>query len=115
VAISAIRVGDELLAWDEVTATWTHTGPLVLELALDDGSTVETTPGHPFYVIGSGWTAAGEVTVGSLLASSDGNPARVTAVSGSGGPAEMGPHRGRGAHVLRGRGGRAGAQHVWGR
>jgi hypothetical protein len=41
------------------------------------GQVIRTTAEHPFYVLGKGWTAAGEVRVGDQLSSHDGRWLRV--------------------------------------
>jgi hypothetical protein len=47
------------LAWKKVEETFERVG-LVLELEVG-GRTIGTTAEHPFYVLGKGWTAAGEL------------------------------------------------------
>ena len=73
VAISAIEVGDLVLAYNEetapnglptgyytVTAVMVHIDPTIVHLTID-GETVETTPEHPFYVVDSApWLQSGE-------------------------------------------------------
>ena len=65
-SISAIEIGDYVLAWNEadgtfgyyeVTATWSYADKILTDLIID-GEWIETTPEHPFYVEGKGWTPA---------------------------------------------------------
>ena len=67
VAISAIAVGDTVLAWEEssnrvverpVTAVMPHPDDEIARLVLSDGI-VTTTPDHPFYTLEAGWVEAG--------------------------------------------------------
>ncbi len=44
---------------------------VILDLTIC-GQTIHTTPEHPFYVRDHGWTPAGELQVGGLLATLDG-------------------------------------------
>jgi hypothetical protein len=57
VAIKDVRVGQEVLAFNEDTGevgyypvrhVWAHKDPLIVTLTVD-GETIETTPEHPFY------------------------------------------------------------------
>jgi RHS repeat-associated protein len=57
--------------WQSVSRTFVRTAPVVLDIHI--GKTVITaTPEHPFWVIGAGWTAAGELRRGSALLTKDG-------------------------------------------
>src|SRR5690606_34649649 len=66
VPISQIQIGDFVLAWNQetneitferVTDTIHHTDEIAVYLTID-GEEIETTPEHPFYVEGAGWTEA---------------------------------------------------------
>src|SRR5690606_24246650 len=66
VPISQIQIGDFVLAWNEETNEITfervmdtihHTDEIAVYLTID-GEEIETTPEHPFYVEGAGWTEA---------------------------------------------------------
>jgi RHS repeat-associated protein len=99
VPISAIQVGDLVLAYDEetgetgyytVTAVMVHIDPTIVYLTID-GETIETTPEHPFYVMESApwlatgetkgrWVDAGELHVGDAVRQADGTTGMVQAV-----------------------------------
>ena len=57
------------LAWKKVEETFERVG-LVLELEVG-GRTIGTTAEHPFYVLGKGWTAAGELKPGDRIVGLD--------------------------------------------
>jgi hypothetical protein len=78
--ISTIEVGDYVFAWNEadgtfgyyeVTDTFSHEDKVLTELIVD-GERVETTPEHPFYVEGKGWTPADELRTGDKIRQADG-------------------------------------------
>ncbi|MEZ4869236.1 MAG: polymorphic toxin-type HINT domain-containing protein [Caldilineaceae bacterium] len=99
VAISAIQVGDQVLAWDEargatgyytVTATLAQVDPVVVKLTID-GETIKTTPEHPFYKVETApwvtvgategrWTPAGELHAGDQILQADGTTSVVQTV-----------------------------------
>ncbi|EQA38263.1 intein C-terminal splicing domain protein, partial [Leptospira inadai serovar Lyme str. 10] len=63
--IEKIRVGEYVLSHNEntgklsfekVTETFIHDVPLIHKITYTNGTTVETTWNHPFYVKGQGWT-----------------------------------------------------------
>lgn len=69
-----------MLAWNEstnetgyyeVTATFSHLDPVLTELIIA-GEWIETTPEHPFYVEGKGWTPAGDLEFGDQIRQADG-------------------------------------------
>ncbi|MBV6396583.1 MAG: hypothetical protein HFACDABA_02183 [Anaerolineales bacterium] len=79
-AISAIQIGDVVLAWNEedgtlgfyeVTAVMVHDDEVLTELIID-GEWVETTPEHPFYTEEEGWIPADELKTGMHVAQADG-------------------------------------------
>jgi len=57
------------LVWKKVEETFERVG-LVLELEVG-GRTIGTTAEHPFYVLGKGWTAAGELKPGDRIVGLD--------------------------------------------
>jgi hypothetical protein len=88
VPIADIEVGDPVLGRDDstfvtgasyVTAVWSHADTDLTDLVID-GESIETTPGHLFYVTGSGWTEAGELLIGDQIASLSGGWGTVEAV-----------------------------------
>jgi len=86
--IGQIRVGDQVLAYDEasgttgyypVTAVIVNLDPALLALTID-GQVVEATPGHPFYVAGHGWVNAGDLWVGAPIRHADGTTGTVQGI-----------------------------------
>ena len=70
--IDEIEVGDKVWAFNvetreselkTVTKVYVHAVNEVLHLYTDEGD-IDTTANHPFYVIGKGWVAAGDLVVG---------------------------------------------------
>jgi RHS repeat-associated protein len=55
----------------QVTRGFVRTAPEVLDIHIGK-ETISATPEHPFWVIGAGWTAAGELRRGSALLTKDG-------------------------------------------
>ncbi|WP_405008349.1 polymorphic toxin-type HINT domain-containing protein [Kitasatospora purpeofusca] len=93
--IESIGVGDRLLAADPVTGstgpqavtgTSGHDTGRLIELDLDGAGRVTTTPGHRFYVDGSGWREASALGAGDVLVGLDGARHPVTALRERGGP-----------------------------
>jgi RHS repeat-associated protein len=83
--ISAIQIGDYVLAWDEssgtvgyyeVTNAFHHTDAVVTEVILG-GEWIETTPEHPFYVEDKGWVEAEDLKIGDEVRQADGTTGRV--------------------------------------
>ncbi len=79
--IETIVAGDRVLAWSETTGalswkpvqqTFVRTTGAIYKLTYDDGTVVETTWNHPFYLEGRGWVEAKDLT-----------PADVSATAGS--------------------------------
>ena len=79
-SISAIEIGDYVLAWNEadgtlgyypVTAVLTHEDQALTEVIID-GEWLETPPEHPFYTEESGWLPAGELETGMHVRQADG-------------------------------------------
>ena len=84
VPIENIRVGDRVVAWDEATGeqvvsrvdevyrrTSGHLRLLTIRFADGATDTHETTDEHPYWVVGKGWTKAGEITTGDVLKTAD--------------------------------------------
>ena len=83
--ISAIQIGDYVLAWDEssgtlgyyeVTNAFHHTDAVVTEVIVG-GEWIETTPEHPFYVEGEGWVYAEDLQIGDEVRQADGTTGMV--------------------------------------
>ena len=78
--IEQLRAGDIVLSRDEASVHGPVEGKLVEELFVREGVILElticgrvirTTKEHPFYVQDRGWTAAGDLKIGDLLATRD--------------------------------------------
>ena len=70
--IDEIEIGDKAWAYNvetretelkTVTKVYVHSVDEILHLYTDEGN-INTTTNHPFYVIGKGWVAAGDLAVG---------------------------------------------------
>ena len=70
--IDEIKVGDKVWAFNvetgeselkTVTKVYVHSVDEILHLYTDEGD-IDTTANHPFYVVGKGWVAAGDLVVG---------------------------------------------------
>jgi hypothetical protein len=89
VPIESLRVGDRVLAVDPVTATASIaavTDAYALQvsgvLAITVGTaTIAVTREHPFWVPGSGWRIAGELSVGTTLQSESGHGIAITTIT----------------------------------
>lgn len=86
--ISAIAVGDMVLAYDEstqstgyftVTDVLIHEDALQVHLSIGD-EFIETTPEHPFYTQKRGWIAAVDLALGEQVRQRDGRYTAVTAI-----------------------------------
>lgn len=87
--IAEIQIGDYV--WSEDTETGekelkqvtnvseTMTNTLVY-VTMEDGSTINTTENHPFYVEGKGWCAAAELEIGDICRTKDGETEVVSSV-----------------------------------
>ena len=71
--IQNIRAGDVVLAWNEksgelgyqpVKQTFIRKADRIWKLTYEDGTTIETTWSHPFYIDGRGWVMAKDLKVG---------------------------------------------------
>ena len=78
--IDEIEVGDKVWAFNvetreselkTVTKVYVHSVDEILHLYTDEGD-IDTTANHPFYVIGKGWGAAGDLAVGDKVFNLDG-------------------------------------------
>ena len=87
--IHEIEIGDYVLAWNEdtgeigwykVTDTIHHTDEVVVHLTID-GEEIETTPEHPFYVEGKGWTDAEDLQPGDDIRQADGSTGEVESIA----------------------------------
>ena len=79
--IQNIKSGDIVLAWSEKTGQLTHKpvlqtfirkADLIYQISYEDGTFIETTWNHPFYIQGKGWVQAKDLKKGdeSLTSSS---------------------------------------------
>lgn len=84
--IDEIKVGDKVWAYDiytgeselkEVLTVYVHEQTEILHLHTTVGD-IDTTTNHPFYVIGRGWVAAGDLVDGDEIYLLDGTKAYVT-------------------------------------
>lgn len=73
--IEKIEIGETVLSWNEssgalenrvVTETFVHKTNLIFELRYADGSRVQTTWNHPFYVEGRGWVQVKDLRAGDI-------------------------------------------------
>jgi hypothetical protein len=95
--IEDVRVGDHVLSRDQrsagddvsahrVARTFVRTSDHIRTLAIRDASgnveTIQTTDEHPLWVVGKGWTKAGDLQLGDWIGEADGsNDAVVVATS----------------------------------
>ncbi|MDY3557152.1 polymorphic toxin-type HINT domain-containing protein, partial [Gemmata sp. JC717] len=90
VAVELLGVGDEVASrtehdpsgpveWKAVEDTFRRTGR-VLHLHFGGGELIRTTPEHPFWVDGKGWTAAGSLGAGDRIATLSGEWVPITEV-----------------------------------
>jgi hypothetical protein len=82
--IEDVKVGDEVFAADpengeeqalqvqEVLQTFVRTADAVVDINLETGEVITATPEHPFWTMGGGWVAAGQLVRGSPLQTTDG-------------------------------------------
>ena len=92
--IGEVEVGDQVLSYDPgsdrrsvetVTAVWVHDDPVV-SLTLDDGTVVETTVSHPWWVASErAYLRSDHLQAGDQLLVADGSTVTVTGLSGSSG------------------------------
>jgi len=86
--IGEVKVGDQVLAYDEASGT-NGNYPVQAVLINDDpaevflsinGETVETTPEHPWYTEDRAWVNAGELRLGEHLRKADGSYGSVQSI-----------------------------------
>lgn len=86
--IDEIEIGDKVWAYNvktgetelkTVTKVYVHSVDEILRLYTDEGN-IDTTTNHPFYVIGKGWVAAGDLAVGDEVYNLDGTTSVVLAL-----------------------------------
>jgi YD repeat-containing protein len=96
--IQQIRQGDLVLSRDEVsgktepkkvTSLSSHLAPATMALTLSDGSRIECTPEHPFYVVSQGWTPARECGIGTSIVTRAGPSVQVKSVEHFDRPAKV--------------------------
>jgi hypothetical protein len=93
--IERVQVGDQVLTEDpktgkveaEAVQAVRHDPPTwVMAIGLADGSTIEVTPEHPFWVdsganfVGPGWLQAGDLRIGDQLRTANGTDATVVSL-----------------------------------
>lgn len=85
--IDEIEIGDKVWAYNvetgetelkTVTKVYVHSVDEILHLYTDEGN-IDTTTNHPFYVIGKGWVAAGDLAVGDEVGTTSIIPETVSA------------------------------------
>ena len=85
--IDEIEIGDKVWAYNvetgetelkAVTKVYIHSVDEILHLYTDEGN-IDTTANHPFYVIGKGWVAAGDLAVGDVVYNLDGTTSVILA------------------------------------
>ena len=73
--IETIKAGDMVLSWNEksgelgfnkVAQTFVRSTELIYQIAYEDGTFLETTWNHPFYIKGKGWVKAKDLRNGDL-------------------------------------------------
>jgi hypothetical protein len=88
-AIEEVKAGDKVLSKDEasgkivakeVVSTKVRTAPSTLVIEVEGGTRVETTPEHPFYVEGTGWTPAGRLAIGNAIVTRAGPSVKIVRI-----------------------------------
>ena len=73
--IEEIKAGDVVLSWNEesgelgynkVAQTFVRTTERIYQITYEDGTFIETTWNHPFYIKGRGWVKAKDLKDGDL-------------------------------------------------
>ncbi|HEY3281081.1 MAG TPA: polymorphic toxin-type HINT domain-containing protein [Armatimonadota bacterium] len=84
--IEKVKAGDWVWSRDEATGqtlaqqaaqTFQREAPTTVTLTFDGGETLTTTPDHPFWVEGKGWTIAGELGIGTSIVTRAGPSLRI--------------------------------------
>ena len=87
--IDQLQPGDQVEAYypatgttgpQTITAVWAHTDQTI-ETVTVDGEAIETTPEHPFAIVGAGCVPAGTLWVGAQVQREDSSVATVQAIS----------------------------------
>jgi len=88
--IEEIKIGDKVKSWDEetgeyvigeVTELYRHTVSLLFEIRYANGTILETTWNHPFWIVGRGWVEAKDIRVGDFSLSVNGALLTVASVT----------------------------------
>ncbi|MFF1282005.1 RICIN domain-containing protein [Streptomyces sp. NPDC058299] len=88
-AIRDVHPGDRLLAADPgtwhsqgepVTRTFHHTAVGLIDITLNDGGRLTSTPGHRFFVTDRAWTLASDLRLGDALRTPDGTERTVAGI-----------------------------------
>jgi hypothetical protein len=88
-AIEEVKAGDKVLSKDEasgkivakeVVSTKVRTAPSTLVIEVEGGTRVETTPEHPFFVEGVGWTPAGRLAIGNAIVTRAGPSVKIVQI-----------------------------------
>ncbi|OMI15316.1 pretoxin, partial [Leptospira weilii serovar Heyan] len=88
--IEEIQVGDQVLSWDEesgeqeyhrVVKTFQREVNVVYTIVYSNGTQVETTSEHPFYIENKGWVAAKDLRTGELSVLSNEKTLGITSIS----------------------------------
>ena len=86
--IEQIKIGDYVQSRDpntgvttakQVTQTSAHTADATLTLTFSNGEAIQTTPTHPFYVLGRGFVQANQLGIGTSIVTRAGPAATLTA------------------------------------
>ncbi|MGJ4787375.1 polymorphic toxin-type HINT domain-containing protein, partial [Leptospira koniambonensis] len=87
--IETIKVGDIVLSWDEeshqneyrlVTETFVNPTTTIIKITYTDGTILETTWNHPFYLQQGLWVKAKDLMTGDLSVTAEGKVATVASV-----------------------------------
>ncbi len=88
-AIEDVKKGDKVLSKDEasgklvakeVVDTKVRIAPSTLVIEVEGGTRIETTPEHPFYVEGTGWTPAGRLAIGNAIVTRAGPSVKIVRI-----------------------------------
>ena len=86
--IEQVKIGDFVMSRDprtgittakQVTQTFSHIADATLTLTFGNGETIQTTPTHPFYVLGQGFVQASQLGIGTSIVTRAGPAATLTA------------------------------------
>ncbi|WP_235595689.1 TIGR04388 family protein [Leptospira weilii] len=88
--IEDVKVGDQVLSWDEETGeqeyhrvvkTFQREVNVVYTIVYSNGTQVETTDEHPFYIEEKGWVAAKDLRSGELSVLSSGKTLEISSIT----------------------------------